>query len=66
MSEWSEAKQETARGIYPMGFHLNKGEPCECGPGEYSTSKEFGYSDFVTYTHRCGSCGNEFETYIEG
>lgn len=63
---FSEAQRETVAGISPMGFHLNKGTPCECGPEEYSTSKEVGYSDFVTYTHRCGSCGNEFETYIEG
>lgn len=62
----TEPQQNTINGISPKGFHLNSGSPCDCGPEAYSTRKEVGYSDFVTYHHRCGDCGNEFSTYIEG
>ena len=48
------------------GFHLNAGTPCEHPPHEIRTRKKVGYSDFVTYYHSCGVCGNEFSTYIEG
>lgn len=62
----TDAQLETINGITPKGFHLNEGTPCECGPDEYTTTKERGYSDFMTYHHTCGECGNEFSTYIEG
>lgn len=65
-AEWSEAQRATVEGTTPRGFHWNKGKPCECGPENISTTSERGYSDFVTYRHRCRECGNEFETYIEG
>jgi len=62
----TEAQLATVNGISPKGFHLNDGTPCSCGPEPYSTTTEHGYSDFVTYHHTCGDCGNEFSTYIEG
>ena len=48
------------------GFHLDSGWPCDCGIDAIRTNKSVGYSDFVTYTHSCTECGNEFSTYIEG
>lgn len=66
MGDWSEAQRKTIEGLSPKGFHVDAGEPCECGAVPYTTSSKVGYSDFMTYTHRCGNCGNEFSTYIEG
>lgn len=48
------------------GFYLNKGIPCTCGADKLQTKKKVGYSETVTYYHRCSDCGNEFSTYIEG
>lgn len=62
---WTDAQRETLEGL-TTGFHLDHGEPCECGSDDYTTTREIGYSDFATYTHRCGACGNVFATYIEG
>jgi hypothetical protein len=62
----TDAQLETINNITPRGFHINEGEPCECGAEAYSTRKKVGYSDFVTYYHTCGECGNKFSTYIEG
>lgn len=62
----SEQQVDTINSITPRGFHLNKGEPCECGGNNYSTSKKKSYSDYMTYYHSCKNCGNEFSTYIEG
>lgn len=62
----TEAQLRTINEISPRGFHLNRGVPCECGGSEYNTRKKVGYSEYVTFYHRCLSCGNRFETYIEG
>jgi hypothetical protein len=62
----NDKQLETINGITPKGFHLNKGKPCECGGDNYRTKKRRGYSDYITYTHTCNECGNEFSTYIEG
>jgi len=48
------------------GFRLDSGEPCLCGVEALTTSKKRGYSDSLIFTHRCGECGNEFTTFIEG
>ena len=62
---WTDAQRETAEGL-STGLHLNSGEPCGCGASHYTTTSDVGYSDFAVYTHRCGRCGNVFETYTEG
>lgn len=62
----TDAQEETLDGISPKGFHPNEGVPCGCGAEHYTTRKEVGYSDFVTYYHKCTNCGNRFSTYIEG
>lgn len=64
----AESQERTDQQILRQlpGFHLNSGSPCSCGVEAIRTSKSVGYSDFVTYTHRCTECGNEFSTYIEG
>lgn len=62
----NECQRQTLEGISPKGFHLNRGTPCCHDPEKYVTRKKRGYSDFVTYYHRCTICDNEFSTYIEG
>ena len=62
---WTEAQKEVLDNI-TTGFHMNFGEPCECGSDAYSTRTKTGYSDFMTFKHKCQECGNEFSTYIEG
>mgnify|MGYP000241041372 CR=1 FL=1 len=62
----TEEQRETVEGIKPKGFHIDSGEPCECGAEQYQTTKSRGYSDYMTYTHKCSECGNQFSTYIEG
>lgn len=66
MSNLSEAQIETYNGLATGISGLNKGSPCECGPDDYNTTSTVGYSDFVTYKHRCRNCGNQFETWTEG
>jgi hypothetical protein len=48
------------------GFRLDSGTPCLCGIDAISTSKRYGYSDSLIFTHHCRECGNEFTTWIEG
>jgi len=48
------------------GFRLDAGVPCLCSIEAITTSKKRGYSGSMIYTHRCGECGNEFTTFIEG
>lgn len=62
----NEEQLNTINEISPRGFHINDGEPCECGGGQYNTRKERKYSDSMVYYHHCTSCGNEFSTWIEG
>lgn len=62
---WTDAQRETVSGL-STGLHWNSGEPCECGPEAYTTTKSREYSDSMLYTHTCGECGNEFETFTEG
>ena len=63
---WTDEQRATVDGLERTGFHMDSGEPCECGPDDYVTRSKVGYSDFVTFTHKCRSCGNKFTTYIEG
>jgi len=48
------------------GLRLDEGVPCLCSIEAITTSKRRGYSDSLIFTHRCGECGNEFTTFIEG
>jgi hypothetical protein len=62
----NQAQLDTVNGITPKGFHINDGEPCECGGDKYVTTKERKYSDSMVYYHHCKECGNDFSTWIEG
>jgi len=62
----NEKQIETVNGISPKGFHINEGEPCECGSEYYLTTPERKYSDSMVYHHKCEKCGNKFSTWIEG
>ena len=48
------------------GLRLDEGVPCLCSIKKIATHKRRGYSDSLIFTHRCGECGNEFTTFIEG
>lgn len=63
-----ELRNHILRSIRPRGFHLDTkhGQPCACGAEHIRTRSKVGYSDYVTYFHRCLACGNRFRTYIEG
>jgi hypothetical protein len=63
----NEKQNQTLENISPRGFHINTGEPCECGENaDYSTYSERKYSDSIVYYHNCQDCGNSFSTWIEG
>jgi nicotinic acid phosphoribosyltransferase len=62
--ERTEQQKEILRQL--PGFRLDSGEPCLCGTDAITTTKEYGYSDSLIFHHRCGECGNEFTTWIEG